>query len=57
MRITEAQLSELKDALDAARLERCGVKQEAQDAMRGYLESWVADRIASVIEQVEKTRR
>jgi hypothetical protein len=56
MRITKLQVAMLKDALSSARLERCGCHADAKDAMRSFLETWVASRIEEVIEAVEATR-
>lgn len=54
--INQKQLDQLKEALSAAKLERCGVKQEHQDEMKLYLNTWVVGRIESVIEEIESKK-
>lgn len=55
--INQRQLEQLKEALSSARLENCGVKQEHQDEMKLYLNTWVVWRLESVIEELEARKK
>ena len=52
LRINQSVVYELRDALESARLTRCAVAQEHQDAMKLYLNTWVVRRIEYALEQI-----
>jgi hypothetical protein len=45
----------LREALEAAKLTRCAVHEDAKSAMKSYLDTWVVSRLDEVIEAVEAT--
>jgi hypothetical protein len=53
MRVSAAAVALLREAARKARLEGCGVDEDAKEKMRLYLETWVANRIDGVIEYLE----
>jgi hypothetical protein len=50
MALPAAVRHELEHALESAELKGCGVDEAAQEAMRLYLDTWVAGRIRRVLE-------